>query len=84
MAWYTHLNIGRTKPDGTIHDFFRIFDCIYQGQWNKPLTYRGQWYKGRPLIYRFDNIDILRYLAGKLTKDIQTHKAWLNRGKWKL
>jgi hypothetical protein len=37
---------------------------------------------GKPLVYRFDNIGVLRYLTGYLSKDIQTHKAWLNRGKW--
>jgi hypothetical protein len=42
---------------------------------NKPLE---------PLVYRFDSIGILRFIAREYPGKIQTHRAWLNRGDWKL
>jgi len=64
MAWWTHLNIGRTKPDGTIHDSFRISDCVYQGRWNsgaKNPYYHGQFERNMPIAiydgpYEIDEI----------------------------
>ena len=71
MAWYTHLTIGRTKSDGTIHgiygtihDSFRISDCVYQGKWNpgaKNHYYHGQFEKNIPITiyngpYEIDEI----------------------------
>lgn len=36
----------------------------------------------KPLIYRFDSVPILRFLAKQYPRQQQTQKAWLNRGEW--